>query len=90
MNDSSRAMAASLTGAVIGGLVGYLFFTARGRALRRQLEPAIDDLARELEGFRSTVHKAVGVANDGWKLLHEAIGEEPPRRYPTQHQTSPF
>ena len=92
MNEYSRTMAVTVAGAVIGGVVGYLFFTVNGRSLRRQIEPAIEDLARELEGFRSTVRKAAGVANDGWKLLNEvtgAIGEEP-RRYPTTHQTSPF
>ena len=92
MNDYSRTMVATCAGAVIGGVVGYLFFTVGGRTLRRQIEPAIEDLARELEGFRTTVHKAAGVANEGWKLLNEvsgAIGEEP-RRYPTTHQTSPF
>ena len=90
MNDYSRTMTATMTGALLGGVVGYLFFTAHGRSLRRQIEPAIDNLARELEGFRTTVRKAAGVANEGWKLLHEAIGEESPRRYPTPHQTSPF
>jgi len=90
VNDSSRTMAATLAGAVIGGVVGYLFFTVNGRTLRRQIEPAIDDFARELESFRGTVRKAAGVASDGWQLLHEAIGEEAPRRYPATHQTSPF
>ena len=93
MNDYSHTMAATCACAVIGGVVGYLFFTTGGRTLRRQLEPAIEDLARELEGFRTTVHKAAGVANEGWKLLNEmssAVGDEAPRRYPTTHQTSPF
>ena len=90
--DNSRAVAASLVGAVIGGVAGYLFFTEHGRWLRRQLEPALDDFARELNSFRATVHKAAGVANEGWKLLNEAMGEsggEQPR-YASPRQTSPF
>ena len=93
MNDYSRTVAATVAGAVIGGVVGYLFFTDHGRSLRRQIEPTIEDLARELEGFRSTIHKAAGVANQGWKLLDEVtgvMGEQSPRRYPTTNQTSPF
>jgi hypothetical protein len=93
MSDFSRTMAATVAGATVGGLLGYLFFTPRGRALRRELEPAIEDLARELAGFRTTVHKAAGVANDGWRLLNEvtsSIGEESPRRYPPMHQNAPF
>jgi gas vesicle protein len=83
---------ATVLGAVIGGMAGYLFFTDRGRALRRQLEPALDDLARELNSFRGTVQRATNVANEGWKLLNEAIGEggQQPARYPGAHQTSPF
>ena len=35
---TDKAVAATLVGAVIGGLAGYFFFSERGRALRRQLE----------------------------------------------------
>jgi gas vesicle protein len=89
--DNSRAMMATVLGAAIGGVAGYLFFTEHGRHLRRQIEPALDDLSRELLSFRSTMQKAAGVANEGWKLLNEAIGEggQAPR-YPGPHQTSPF
>jgi gas vesicle protein len=87
----NRAFAATITGAAIGALAGYLLFTERGRSLRRQLEPALDDFVRELNQFRGTVAKAAGVASEGWKLLNEALGErEGPTRYPTPHQTSPF
>ncbi|HXI27436.1 MAG TPA: YtxH domain-containing protein [Vicinamibacterales bacterium] len=89
--NNSRAVAATIVGAVIGGVAGYLFFTEHGRGVRRQIEPALDDLARELMSFRSTVQKAAGVANEGWKLLNDALGEAPPEpRYAGPRQTSPF
>ena len=89
--DNSRAVAATLVGAVIGGMAGYLFFTEHGRSLRRQLEPALEYFSRELMSFRSTVQKAAGVANEGWKLLNDALGEggQPPR-YAAPRQSSPF
>ena len=93
MSDNSRAIAASVVGAVVGAMAGYVFFTEHGRSLRRQIEPALDDFARELSHFRGTVLTAAGVASEGWKLLNEALGEsgpQPPPRYPTPHQTSPF
>ena len=92
MADNSRAVGAMVVGAVVGALAGYIFFTDRGRAWRRQLEPALEDLSRELGQFRGTVNRAAGVASEGWKLLNEAIGdrETPPSRYPTTQQTSPF
>jgi pilus assembly protein TadC len=87
-----KAVAATVIGAVIGGLAGYLFFTDRGRELRRQIEPALDDISRELNSFRGTVQRAASVANEGWKLLNDTLGEggQQPPRYPGNHQTSPF
>ena len=91
--ENSRAVAVAIIGAVVGGMAGYLFFTEGGRRLRRQLEPALDDFARELNSFRSTVNKAAGVANEGWQLLNEAMGDSGQAahaRYPSARQTSPF
>jgi gas vesicle protein len=89
--NNSRALAATLIGAVIGGAAGYLFFTEHGRSLRRQIEPALDDFARELMSFRTTVQKAAGVANEGWKLLNAALGDTSPApRYAAPRQSSPF
>ena len=91
MNDNSRAVAATIVGAVIGGLAGYVLFTERGRALRRQAEPALDNFVRELNSFRQTVQKAAGAASEGWKLLNEAMDSGSQRsQYPSVHQTSPF
>ena len=89
---ADKAVVATIVGAVIGGAAGYLFFTDRGRELRRQIEPALDDFARELNSFRGTLQRAAGVANDGWKLLNETLGDggQRPLKYPNAHQTSPF
>jgi len=91
--EDSRAVAVAIIGAVVGGVAGYLFFTEGGRRLRRQLEPALDDFARELNSFRSTINKAAGVASEGWQLLNEAMGDSgqaAQARYPSARQTSPF
>jgi gas vesicle protein len=89
--NNSRVMAATVVGAVIGGMAGYLLFTDPGRALRRQIEPALDDFARELSSFRSTVVRATNAASEGWRFLNEALGDmDQPARYPTPQQRSPF
>jgi gas vesicle protein len=90
--DNSRAVAATVVGAVLGGVAGYLFFTEHGRSLRRQIEPALDDFARELMSFRATVQKAAMVANEGWKLVNDALGEggHQAPRYAGPPQSSPF
>jgi hypothetical protein len=88
--NNSRELTATLVGAVIGGIAGYLFFTDRGRSMRRQIEPALDDFTRELMSFRTTIQKAGGVASEGWKLLNDALGEnEAAPKFPGR-QTSPF
>jgi hypothetical protein len=90
--DNSRAVAATCVGAVVGGIVGDLFFTDYGRSLRREIEPALEDVARELQSFRGTVQRAASVANEGWKLLQDALGDTgmDSNRYSAPHQTSPF
>jgi hypothetical protein len=55
-------------GAVIGALAGYFFFTDRGRQLRRQLEPALEDFAQEITRFRGDVQRALTAATEGWDL----------------------
>ncbi len=91
VTDKSRAFAATIAGAVIGGMAGYFFFTDRGRELRRHFEPALDDFARELNSFRQTMRKAAGVAGEGWRVLNEAMEPESPvGRHPGTHQTAPF
>ena len=70
--NNSRELTATVAGAVVGGIAGYLFFTDRGCRLRRQIEAALEDFSRELMSFRATVEKAGGVASDGWKMLNEA------------------
>ena len=91
--DNSREISVTVVGAIVGGAVAYLFFTEHGSSLRRKLEPALDDISRELNSFRTTMQKATGVANEGWRLLNDTLGEpaQPqPSRFPTAHQTSPF
>jgi hypothetical protein len=92
VNDNSRSITATFVGAIIGGMAGYLLFTPEGRALRRRIEPAIEDVARELSSLRGTVMRASSVASEGWKLLNDALGEAggSGAGYSNPHQTSPF
>ena len=89
---NSRAMTATLFGAVIGGVAAYLFFTEHGRTLRRRIESALDDVARELNSLRSTVQKTAGMASEVWSILNEALGDsgQQPQRYAAARQSSPF
>lgn len=92
MTEQQRAFVAATVGAVAGGIAGYLLFTDRGRELRRRLEPAIEDFARELVQLRGTVNRAMGVASEGWNVLNEALGERSGSNvhFARHTQTDPF
>jgi hypothetical protein len=92
LNENSRATAAVVTGAVLGGIAGYLVFTEHGRSLRRQIEPSLDDVTRELNSFRSTIQRAAAAAGEGWKLLNDALGEggRQPQLFSETRQTAAF
>jgi hypothetical protein len=79
-------------GAMVGAIVSYLLFTERGRTLRRQLVPALDDLERELSHFRTTLTQTAGLASEGWKIINDIAGEArtPSMRTTNPHQTAPF
>ena len=89
--NNSQEIVATIVGAVIGGVAGFLFFTERGRRVRRQIGPALEDFSRDVTSVRSMVQEVGGVAHDGWKLVHDMLGEgrTPSARYPGG-QTSPF
>ena len=92
MTERSWTMLVTVAGAVVGAAAGYLFFTDHGRHLRRQFEPMLDDVARELNHFRGTVQKAGDMASEGWRLFNAAFGETDAytSRYSSPHQSSPF
>jgi gas vesicle protein len=90
VNDR-QVIAATLVGAALGGLAGFLFFTERGRAMRRKVEPALEDFVRELSSLRGSVQHAADVAGESWRMLNDMIREpaQPSHRFPGG-QMSPF
>ena len=75
-----RIVPVMIGGAVVGALAAYFFFTERGRTLRAQIEPALEDFAREMGRFRGDVQRALTVATQGWDSLTDNIerGERVP------------
>ncbi len=92
MNDQSRVFVATVAGAALGALVGYLYLTENGRRVRDELEPRLDEFAQEIRKLRSTVTKAQAVASEGWRSLNELIGERSQggQLSGTSRQSSPF
>ena len=92
MNDQSRVLVASLAGAVVGAVVGFLYFTDSGRRLRAELEPRLEEVRQEIRKARSTVTKAQEVASEGWRSLNELIAERPQHAHLSAQgrQSAPF
>ena len=74
--DNLRIAACSAVGALLGGVVGYLFLTENGRQARRQIGPAVEEVKRELASLGRSLEGAGGIAREGWKLLQEFAAED--------------
>jgi gas vesicle protein len=61
----------AVCGAIIGAAAGYLFFTPRGRELRDRIEPAVDEMKRELARFQGTIEKVGLLASDSLRVVNE-------------------
>ena len=71
MSTQSQVTLCAVCGAIIGAAAGYLFFTPQGRALRDRIEPAVDEMKRELARFESTIEKVGVLANDSLRVVNE-------------------
>lgn len=74
MDERSRVLMATVLGAVVGGVWGWLYMTESGRRVRDQIEPRLDDFMNELGRVRGTVEKARSAAHEGWRSLNDMAG----------------
>jgi hypothetical protein len=88
VSDQGRVVAAMLGGAVVGGVVGYVYLTASGRRLREQIEPRLDEALHEIGRLRQTIGKAQSVAAEGWRSLNQVAGSRP--EWGSPRQSSPY
>jgi predicted acylesterase/phospholipase RssA len=75
MDERTRVLVASLVGAAIGAVIGYLYLTGSGRRLLEQAEPRMEDFLGEMRKLRSALTKAQAVAAEGWRSLSELAGD---------------
>jgi gas vesicle protein len=62
-------MASAIVGALAGAVVGYLFLTERGKAMRDRFEPSMDDLRREFGKFQHTLERMGEMATEGIRAV---------------------
>ncbi|MEO2198741.1 MAG: hypothetical protein ABGY72_22015 [bacterium] len=75
MDERSRVLLASLLGAALGGVVGYLYMTESGQRVREQIGPALDAIGVELQKARDAGEKVKDVAREGQQTLNSLVGE---------------
>ena len=76
MDERSTVLLSTLLGSALGGLVGYLYLTDRGRQVRAQIEPTLDAIVSELQRARATGEKVREVAREGQQTLNDLVGED--------------
>jgi gas vesicle protein len=88
VNERTVIICSGLIGAALGAVAGYLFLTESGRQLRRDLEPRLDDLARDFASLQGTVARATDAAQQGWRAINDAAGRR--QGWTDTEQTAPY
>jgi hypothetical protein len=71
MDDRARIALGMGIGAALGGFVGFLLFTDRGRAFRHELEPQLEQLFGEAERLTTAFEKTRRAVKDGLATLQQ-------------------
>jgi gas vesicle protein len=69
--QSQVIVGGAAVGAIVGAAVSYFFFTDRGRVLRDQIVPAIDDARRDFTHVQGTILTAAALALDGLRMVED-------------------
>ena len=75
MSERSQVVAATLAGAAIGGLIGYLYFTAGGRRLRGEIEPRLTEASRDIVRVRDAMSDAFAAIEEGRRSLQRLASQ---------------
>jgi len=58
VDERTQVFWASVLGAAVGGVCGWLYLTERGREVKSELEPFFDNVVDEIHQAQHTVDKA--------------------------------
>jgi hypothetical protein len=89
VDDRTRVAMCVGLGALIGGAAGYLLLTERGRELRVELEPRLDDLAGEVQKLGSAFDRTRRAVEEGWRSFNQLVNDErstPADAWKTSHR----
>ena len=77
MDERSKVLMTTLLGTVLGGLVGCLYLTERGRQVRGRIGPLLDTVVDELHDARRTVERVRAAVAEGRRVMDEIVHPPP-------------
>ncbi len=76
MDDRGRIAMAIGLGALVGGVAGYFLLTERGRQMRDELEPRLNDVLGEVDKLRQTFESTRTAVAEGWRSFNQLMEQQ--------------
>jgi gas vesicle protein len=76
VDDRGRIAMAIGLGALVGGVAGYLLLTERGRQMRDELEPRLNDVMGEIDKLRQTFESTRTAVAEGWRSFNTLMEQQ--------------
>ena len=74
MDDRARIALGMGIGAAVGGFVGFLLFTDRGRSFRQELDPQLEEFFGEAQRLTTAFDRTRKAVKDGLATLKTEAG----------------
>jgi gas vesicle protein len=75
-------------GALVGGVAGYLLLTERGRQMRDELEPRLNDVLGEVDKLRQTFESTRSAVSEGWRSFNQLMEQQKPAAQPSSQSAT--
>jgi gas vesicle protein len=86
VDDRGRIAIAIGIGALVGGVAGYLLLTERGRQMRDELEPRLNDVMGEIDKLRQTFESTRSAVAEGWRSFNQLMEQQKSSAQSAAHQ----
>jgi gas vesicle protein len=88
VDDRGRIAMAIGLGALVGGVAGYLLLTERGRQMRDELEPRLNDVLGEVDKLRQTFESTRSAVSEGWRSFNQLMEQQKPAAQPSSQSAT--
>jgi gas vesicle protein len=76
VDDRGRIAIGIGIGALVGGIAGYFLLTERGRQMRDELEPRLNELLGEVDQLRQTFESTRSAVAEGWRSFNQLMEQQ--------------